>query len=111
MDVLRKGTRITCPLCGAAVGEVVRDVEPGDVLGSSNIRDYRGRWRTGDYMTCAECGFPVAVEIAAGAVIHTEDGWQPYGWPSTALIPFIYDYLKKHGAWRKEWDELLKNRC
>jgi len=108
VDVIKSGTKITCPLCGVVVGEVVKDIGSGDVLSKDNIKVYGDAWSEGDEMTCVKCGFPVCVEMVCGAVLHTEDGWQPLGLPSSALFPFIYDYLKKHGRWRREWDELLR---
>jgi len=108
MVVVERGTKITCPLCKAIVGEVIKDLRSGDVLGKNTIRDYRGMWKHGEPLVCTECGFPIAVKTNIGHVLHTEKGWMPYGVPTSFLVYGICEYLKEHGMWRKEWDKLLQ---
>jgi predicted RNA-binding Zn-ribbon protein involved in translation (DUF1610 family) len=92
---IEKGTKIVCPKCGALIGEFKRTVRGGEVLRTEDINFFMGDFKDGDYADCPECGFPYAVELAIGAVIHTGEGWLPMGIPTKALIPAIEGFLKK----------------
>jgi DNA-directed RNA polymerase subunit RPC12/RpoP len=92
---IEKGTKIVCPKCKAMIGEFKRTVRGGELLKTEDINFFIGNFKEGDYADCPKCGFPYAVELAKGAVIHTEKGWLPTGIPTKALIPAIERFLKK----------------
>ena len=104
--MIRKGTKIVCPLCRRIIGEFTRDIKKGDVLGAENIAIYGRQVRNGEPMICPHCGFPFCVETTIGAVIHTEYGWIPEC-VNDIVMPFLIEFLKKRGLWRKEWDAYL----
>lgn len=92
---IEKGTKIICPKCEVLIGEFKRTVRGGEVLKTEDINFFIGNFKEGDYADCPKCGFPYGVELAVGAVIHTEKGWLPMGIPTKALIPAIERFLKK----------------
>jgi predicted RNA-binding Zn-ribbon protein involved in translation (DUF1610 family) len=92
---IEKGTKIVCPRCGAIIGEFKRTVRGGEVMKVDDITFYVGNFKDGDCADCPKCGFPYAVEIRTGVVIHTEKGWFPSGIPTKALIPAIERFLKE----------------
>jgi predicted RNA-binding Zn-ribbon protein involved in translation (DUF1610 family) len=92
---IEKGTKIVCPKCGVFIGEFKRTVRGGEVVKVEDVEFYIGNFKDGDPMNCPRCGFLYGVELARGAVIHTEKGWLPTGIPTKALIPAIERFLKK----------------
>jgi len=110
--VVRRGTRIVCPLCRKVIGEFVRDVESGELLGTSNIVIYGREVKRGDEMRCPHCGFPYCVDVkignTIGAVVHTERGWLPESL-STLVMVFLMPFLHEKGLWREEWDKYLSS--
>jgi len=111
--VIKKGTKIVCPLCKKTIGEFTKDVADWEVLGSDNMVIYNKKIKNGDPMICPYCGFPYCVEIKMGgrigAVIYTDKGWLPsvfHGLIMVDLIRFLY----AKGLWKKEWDNYLKDR-
>jgi predicted RNA-binding Zn-ribbon protein involved in translation (DUF1610 family) len=90
-----KGTKIVCPKCGAIIGEFKRRVKGGELLKVEDINFFMGNFKSGDPADCPKCGFPYAVVLNFGAVIHTEKGWLPTGIPTKALIPAIERFLKR----------------
>jgi predicted RNA-binding Zn-ribbon protein involved in translation (DUF1610 family) len=92
---IEKGTKVVCPKCGALIGEFKRTMRGGEVVKADDVEFYIGNFKDGDYADCPRCGFPYAVELAVGAVVHTEKGWLPMGMPTKALIPAIEGFLKK----------------
>jgi len=92
---IEKGTKIVCPKCKAIIGEFKKTVRGGEILKAEDMEFFMGDFKDGDYADCPECGFPYAVELVVGAVIHTEKGWLPMGIPTKALISAIEGFLKK----------------
>ena len=105
---IKKNTKVICPLCGAEVGKITRNVKYGEVMGEDNLEIYDVKLKKGDYVLCPKCGFPLAVETVYGTLIHTEEGWDPLKIPTGALIPYIYKYMKEKGLWKKDWDKYLR---
>ena len=110
--VIKRGTKIVCPLCKKVIGEFVRDVESGELLGTSNIVIYGRELKSGDEMKCPHCGFPYCVDVQIGsiigAVVHTEHGWVPESLNNivmTLLMPFLHE----KGLWKEEWDKYLSS--
>ena len=104
--MIRKGTKIVCPLCRRSIGEFTRDVKEGEVLSAENIEIYGKQVKDGDPMTCPYCGFPFCIETTIGAVIHTEHGWIPEC-VNDMVMPLLIQFLRKSGLWKKEWDNYL----
>jgi len=92
---IKKRTKIICPKCGVLIGEFKRTVKGGEVLKTEDINFFMGNFKDGDCADCPKCGFPYAVELTIGGVIHTEKGWLPMGIPTKALIPAIERFLKR----------------
>ena len=104
--VIKRGTKIICPLCKRVIGEVTRDIKMGDVFDSTNIVIYGKEVKDGDPMICPYCGFPFCVETTIGAAIRTEHGWIPEC-VNDMVMPLLIHYLQQKGLWRKEWDKYL----
>jgi len=105
---IEKGTKVVCPLCRRVVGEFARDLRRGEVITPEHIALAKGEAREGEEMLCPHCGFPFSVVTAIGTLIHTERGWEPFGFPTNLLMPELINYLKQKGRWRREWDEYLR---
>jgi len=85
--VVRKGTRITCPKCGAVIAIAKRDIRGRETIDSENLEWLIKEFRYGDELSCPYCSAPVGLdlglkirgdgEVYVGAVIHTSEGWVP----------------------------------
>ncbi|RLE84555.1 MAG: hypothetical protein DRJ67_10385, partial [Thermoprotei archaeon] len=76
-----------------------------------DVAIYGVELRRGDEMRCPKCGFPLGIDTKIGTFIHTERGWLPFELPTSALLPFIYQYMKRKGLWREEWDEYFEEEA
>ena len=101
--VIKKGTKIVCPLCDTEIGEVAKNINYGEILSSKNLTIYEAELKDRQLMLCPKCGFPYCVELDIGAVISTEHGWLPIKIPRVTLLPYIVCYLKRKNLWKKEW--------
>jgi len=106
--IVRKGTKIVCPLCKRVIGEVTEDLRSGDVISGKNIRIYGVELKIGDRLLCPYCGFPFGVETPLGGLIHTEHGWAPKLFPDDAFTSLVIGTMYRLGMWRREWDEYLR---
>jgi len=109
--VIKKGTKITCPLCGRVVAELKDDLRDGEIIGHKKFKFYGKELKEGDYTLCPYCGFPWSVEYHPGcAMIHTEKGWYPDLFGETGTLIMIRDFLIRQGMWKDEWNELFRKR-
>jgi len=110
--LIKKGKRIVCPLCRSVIGEVIKDLDYGDIITSDSIKLYEKELRTGEEMECPECEFPFSVDILVlgekCAFMHTEDGWIPDFYPFVEVMKGIREFLEKKGKWRSKWDKMWK---
>jgi len=106
--VIRRGTKIVCPLCKRVIGEFIKDVKEEDTLNAKNIRIYGREVKNGEPMTCPYCGFPYCMDSVIGSFIHTEKGWMPPLFPDHFIMTSIMEFLTRKKMWEKEWDKYLK---
>ena len=72
--VLNKGTQITCPRKGHAIGTLNRELISGGIVGLGIIDFEPGQERiAGERAICKLCGSMYFLQ----GMIHTIDGWSP----------------------------------
>jgi len=110
--VVKKGTKLVCPLCCRVIGRVKKNLYCGDVIKPEHLEVYGKKLKEGDTLDCPYCGFPLLVEIAivgvTGAIIHTEYGWLPNVVDDQEVMLSLINFLKENKMWKKEWDKYLE---
>lgn len=67
------GTIITCPACGLEIGEILENVQHGDMLHFDQFHFFGTEYQVGDVAACGRCD----TGWTRGGQIHTEAGWKP----------------------------------